>query len=67
MLNDSLQKCNIHVFCFDESLNGVTQTCEIDMYIRYWNDISNAVNVRYHVLSFLGHAAHQNLCIILTL
>ena len=35
MLSDSLQKCNIHVFCFDESLNKVTQTCEMDMHIRY--------------------------------
>ena len=24
MLNDSLQKANTHVFCFDESLNQVT-------------------------------------------
>ena len=31
MLNDSLQKSNIPVFCFDESLNEVTQTCEMDM------------------------------------
>ena len=29
MLNDSLQKFNIHVFSFDESLNEVTQTCEM--------------------------------------
>ena len=35
MLNDSLQKSNIHVFCFDESLSEVTQTCAMDMYIRY--------------------------------
>ena len=35
MLNDSLQKSNIHVFCFNESLNKVTQNCAMDMYIRY--------------------------------
>ena len=57
----SLQKPNIHVFCFDESLNEVTQTCEMDMYMRYWNDSSNTVNVCYYGSSFLGHASHQDL------
>ena len=61
MLNDSLQKSNIHVFCFDESLNEVTQTCKMDMYIRYWNDNSNTVNIRCYGSSFLGHATNQDL------
>ena len=54
MLNDSLQKSKINVFCFDGSLNDVTQTCVMDMYIRYWNDNSNTVNVRYHGSRFFG-------------
>ena len=61
MLNNSLQKSNIHVFCFDESLNEVTRTCEMDMYIRYWNDNSNTVNVRYYGPSFLGYPNHEDL------
>ena len=61
MLNDSLQKSNFHVFCFDESVNEVTQTCEMDTYIRYWNDNSNTVNVRYYGSSFLGQATLQDL------
>ena len=60
MLNDNFQKSNIHVFCIDESLNEVTPTYEMDMYIRYWNDNSNTVNVRYCGLSFLGHGIHQD-------
>ena len=60
MLNDSLQKCNIHVFYFNESLNEVTQTCEMDMYIRSWNDNSNTVNVRCGS-SFLERATHPDL------
>ena len=51
MLNDSLQKSNIRVFCFDESLNEVEQSCEMDMCIRYWNYNSNTVNSRH---SFFG-------------
>ena len=61
MLNGSLQKSNIHVFCFDESLNEVTQTCKMDMYIRYWNDNSNTVIVGCYGSSFLGRATHQDL------
>ena len=61
ILNDSFQKSNIHVFCFDESLNEVTQTCEMDMYIRYWSDSGNTVNVCYYGSSFLVYATHQDL------
>ena len=61
VLNAASKSLNIHVFCFDESLNEVTQTCEMDIYIRYWNDNSNTVNVRYYGSSFLGHETHQDL------
>ena len=44
-----------------KNLNEVTQTCEMDIYIRCWNDNSNTVNVRYYSSSFLGHATHQDL------
>ena len=61
MLNDSLEKSNILVFCFDESLNDVTQTCEMDMHIRNWNGNSNAVNVLYYGSKFLRYTTHQDL------
>ena len=61
MLNDSLQKSNILVFCFDENLNDVTQTCEMDMHIKNWNGNSNAVNVFYYGLKFLRYTTHQDL------
>ena len=35
-LTDDLEKSDIHVFSFDESLNDVTQTSEMDLYVRYW-------------------------------
>ena len=57
MLNGS----NIHVFCLDESLNDGTETFEMDMYIRYWEDNSNTVNGHYYGSSCLGHATHQDL------
>ena len=51
ILNDNLKLSDIHVYSFDESLNDVTQTSEMDLYLRCWDDGS----------SFLGHATHQDL------
>ena len=61
VLNDTLNLSDIHVYSFDESLNDVTQTSEIDLYLRYWDINDNHVKVRYYGSSFLGHATHQDL------
>lgn len=34
LLYENLTRSVFHVYCFDESLNEVTQICEIDIYIR---------------------------------
>ena len=44
-LTDDLEKSDIHVFSFDESLNDVTQTSEMDLYIRYWDVNASHVSV----------------------
>ena len=59
-LNDTLKLSDIHVYSFDESLN-VTQTSEIDLYLRYWDVNDNHVKVHYYGSSFLGHATHRDL------
>ena len=38
---------------FDESLNKITQNCQMDLTLRYWD--VNQVQVRYWDSSFLGH------------
>ena len=38
-------KSDIFVFSFDESLNQVTQNCEMDVYVRFWNVTELKVNV----------------------
>ena len=45
---------------FDESLNDITQTCQMEILIRYW-DINDNVKVRYWRYSFLGHSTHSDL------
>ena len=40
---------------FDESLNKVTQTSQMDLVIRFWHTINNQVSVRYWESKFLEH------------
>ena len=44
-LTDDLEKSGIHVFSFDESLNDVTQTSEMDLYIRCCDVNASQVSV----------------------
>ena len=53
-----VKKSDIHVFSFDESLNEATQTCETDVYIRFWNSAENEVKMRYIGSTFFGHGTH---------
>ena len=48
-------------FSFDESLNQVNQTCEIDVYVRFWNVTELKVIIRFIGSAFFGHETHQNL------
>ena len=61
LLNNSLKMSNIHVYSFDESLNEATQTCEMDLYERFWDVNVNKVNVRYYGSSLMGHTTHREL------
>ena len=50
-----LSQSNIHVYSFDENLNNITQTCEMDLYVRCLDIACSQVKVRYFESSFLGH------------
>ena len=59
-----LNKLNIASFIavsFDESLNKLTQTCQMDLIARYWHEADQQVKVRYWDSKCLGHSAHQDL------
>ena len=34
---EQLRKSNIMAFSFDEGVNVVTQSCEIHLYVHFWN------------------------------
>ena len=58
---DALGNYEIHVYSFDESLNDSTQTSEMDLYVRYWDDRDKLVKIRYYGSSFLGHCKPDDL------
>ena len=60
-LTDALRQSKIHVYSLDECLNDSTQTSEVDLYVRYWNDLDKLVKVRYYGSSFLGHCKASDL------
>ena len=54
-LLSSINASDIHVYSFDDSLNEVTQTCEMDLYVRYWDVACSQIKIRYFGSSFMGH------------
>ena len=44
---------------FDKSLNQTTQTCQMDITVRFWD--VNRVQVRYWDSSFMGHTTANDL------
>ncbi|XP_057299676.1 uncharacterized protein LOC130630266 [Hydractinia symbiolongicarpus] len=61
ILYDSLKKVECYVVSFDESLNTVTQNCEMDVLVRFFDPVDDKVKICYLDSSFLGHSAHQDL------
>ena len=61
ILVDAIGRSDVCKCSFDESLNKVTQSSEMDLYVRFWNADSNQVQSRYFGSSFLGHTTHLDL------
>ena len=61
VLKTNLHKAEFLVYSFDESLNGVMQTAEMDLHVHYWDSVENRVKVRYYNSTFLGHRTHTDL------
>ena len=55
LLVDDIKQSSCFIPCFDESLSSQTQTCEMDLVIRYFNKAKKCVDVRYFNSSFFGH------------
>lgn len=60
-LVSTLHECQHLVLAFDESYNKVTQSGQMDLHIRFWNESTGRVCTRYFDSQFLGHATADNL------
>lgn len=56
LLKERVLKSQWFSVSFDESLNKSIQECEMDLIIRFWDNISSDVQVRYWGSEFSGHA-----------
>ena len=61
LLEAEVESASLVVIGFDESLNKMTQTCQMDLNVRYWDPVENLVKVRYWDSKFLGHTANTDL------
>ena len=61
LLLEDINKSDIFVWSFDESLNQKTQSGQMDIIIRFWDNDAHCVQSRYLGSSFLGHAKSDNI------
>ena len=61
ILLDEVKNSQIHVLSFDVSLNDVTQKCEMDVLIRFWDNTENVVKTRYFASTFFDHGTAEDL------
>ena len=60
-LRNNIDKAEYVVVSFDESLNHTTQSCQMDLLLRYWDNHDQQVKVRYWDSKFLMHTTNKNL------
>ena len=61
VLKEMLKKSDLYVICFDESPNDVTQSCHMNVLIRYFGSVDRKVKMQYLGSRFLGHSTHRDL------
>ena len=61
LLIEDISKAKYLSVGFDESLNKITQSCQMDLMVRYWDVNNSKVQVRYWDSTFLGHSAANDL------
>ena len=60
-LLDNVRNSPCHVISYDESLNLKTQSSEMDLLVRYFDEIELKVKTRYLDSQFLGHGTSTDL------
>ena len=55
------EKEEAYVLMFDESLNSMCQSKQIDIHIRSWNQDKQEVESRYYTSVFMGHGTTDDM------
>ena len=55
LLKDIVNNSECYTVLFYESLNRISQTSQMDILRRYWDNIAKMVKVRFWNSSYLGH------------
>ena len=61
LLKDVVKKEEAYVLMFDESLNSVCQSKQMDIHIRSWNHDKHEVESRYYTSVFMGHGTAEDM------
>ena len=61
LLKDVVKKEEAYVLMFDESLNSVCQSKQMDIHIRSWNQDKHEVESRYYTSVFIGHGTADDM------
>ena len=61
ILIESIKQSLRHIVSFEESLNDMTQSCEMDRYSHTFDEIDCQVKVRYYDFHFFGHGTSKDI------
>ena len=61
ILINSVKKSELYAISFDESLNSVIQMGQIDLVVKFWDNIVNKVCTLNLGSTFVDHARHKDL------
>ena len=60
ILIENIKGSSCYIVSFDERLNDMTQSCEMDLLLRYFDEIDYKVKVRYYYSQFFAHGTSKN-------
>ena len=61
ILIENIKGSSCYIVSFDESLNDMTQSYEMELLLRYFDEIYYKVKVRYYDSQFFGHGTSKDI------
>ena len=61
ILKKEVGASDFYTVMVDESLNSVTQSSQVDIVVRFWDNTTNTEKIWFWKTTYLGHATHKDL------